>query len=629
MSKTWKQIAMLIVDIFIILLAILFSMLLRLETYGIPQGYALWLWIAAPVIAIPIFIRMGLYHAVIRYIGNDALEAIFKAVTIYALIWGGALLLLWGFGIHGIPRAVILINWLLALMMVGSVRMIARWWFSHAVIADADDTEKNAKKVAIFGVGSAGIQLAKALFVSEEFKPVAFIDDAVSLHWRKAHGLKVYPPIYLTQLVSELHIDEVLLAIPSLSPARRREILSMLEPLPVHIRTLPGVSELAQGKVRIDDIREVSINDLLGRNQIPPDQELLYANIKNKVVMITGAGGSIGSELCRQIMRLSPKRLILFELSEYNLYRIEHEILEVGGQCVAVLGSVVDRQRVELVSSKFHVQTIFHAAAYKHVPMVEKNPLMGVENNILGTWRAAQAAMASGVDTFVLISTDKAVRPTNVMGATKRFTEMILQGLHCQQQLDSHCTQFTMVRFGNVLGSSGSVVPLFHRQIRSGGPVTVTHTEIIRYFMTIPEAAQLVIQAGSMGEGGDVFVLDMGEPVRIYDLARHMIHLSGLEVRDVEHPDGDIAIETTGLRPGEKLYEELLIGDNVMPTSHSRIMRAQEEKLPWEQIKGYLKEFEDAVVSNNAELAREVLLSAVQGYEPQCGIEDVLHTVEE
>jgi FlaA1/EpsC-like NDP-sugar epimerase len=629
MPKTWKQVAMLIMDIFIILAAIFFSILLRLETYVPPQGEAWWLWVAAPVIAIPIFIRMGLYHAVIRYLGNDALEAVFKAVSLYAVVWGGLLLLLWGFGIHGIPRSVILINWLLTLMMVGSARMIARWWFTHAATSDGDNAGKDAKKVAIYGVGSAGIQLAQALFVSNELKPVAFIDDAASLHWRKVHGLKVYPSTHLDQLVAELHIDEVLLAIPSISPARRREILALLEPLPVHIRTLPGVSELAQGKVRIDDIREVSIDDLLGRDQVAPDQKLLRANIESKVVMVTGAGGSIGSELCRQIIQLSPKRLILFEQSEFNLYQIEHEILGAGGQCVAVLGSVVDRQRVELVCSKFHVQTIFHAAAYKHVPMVEKNPLMGVANNVLGTWRTAQAAMASRVDTFVLISTDKAVRPTNVMGATKRFTEMILQGLHCQQQRDIHCTRFTMVRFGNVLGSSGSVVPLFHRQIRSGGPVTVTHVEMIRYFMTIPEAAQLVIQAGSMGEGGDVFVLDMGEPVRIYDLARHMVRLSGLDVRDAGHPDGDIAIETTGLRPGEKLYEELLIGDNVMSTSHSRIMRAEEERLPWEQLKGYLNELENAVALNNAEMSREVLLEAVRGYKPQCDIEDVLFSRKE
>jgi len=616
---------MLIMDVFIILAAIFFSILLRLEAYDPPQGEALWLWIAAPVIAIPIFIRMGLYHAVIRYLGNDALEAIFKAVTLYAIVWGGLLLLLWGFGIHGIPRSVVLINWLLTLMMIGSARMIARWWFSHAVTSGGHDAVKGAKSVAIYGVGSAGIQLAQALFVSTELKPVAFIDDAASLHWRKVHGLKVYPSTHLDQLVTELHVDEVLLAIPSIPPARRREILSLLEPLPVHIRTLPGVSELAQGKIRVDDIREVSIDDLLGRDQIPPDQGLLRANIENKVVMVTGAGGSIGSELCRQIMRLSPKQLILFEQSEFNLYQIEHEILEAEGHCVAVLGSVVDRLRVEVVCNKFRVQTIFHAAAYKHVPMVEKNPLMGVANNVLGTWHTAQAAMASDVDTFVLISTDKAVRPTNVMGATKRFTEMILQGLHCHQQRDSHCTRFTMVRFGNVLGSSGSVVPLFHRQICSGGPVTVTHAEITRYFMTIPEAAQLVIQAGSMGEGGDVFVLDMGEPVRIYDLAQHMIRLSGLDVRDADHPDGDIAIKTTGLRPGEKLYEELLIGDNVMSTGHSRIMRAEEEKLSWDRLKGYIDELEVAVASNSAEQGRDVLLSAVQGYEPQCGIEDVLY----
>jgi FlaA1/EpsC-like NDP-sugar epimerase len=419
---------------------------------------------------------------------------------------------------------------------------------------------------------------------------------------------------------------------PSVSRSRRSQVIKMLEPYAVHVTTVPGLHDLASGKLKADDIREVGINDLLGRVAVEPDLELLNANIKEKVVLVTGAGGSIGSELCRQIIRLNPGALILYERSEHDLYLIENEMLEMAqklypgkaNRVAPILASILDRNRIEAVCKAFGVETIYHAAAYKHVPMVEKNPSEAVRNNVLGTYRVAQAAINSGVETFVLISTDKAVRPTNTMGATKRFAEMILQQL--AQQKDA-VTRFTMVRFGNVLGSSGSVIPLFREQIKNGGPVTVTDAKIIRYFMTIPEAAQLVIQAGAMGEGGEVFVLDMGEPVKILDMAKRLIHLSGLEIKDDENPEGDIEIVFTGLRPGEKLYEELLIGENDSSTGHPRIMSANEDCLTWEALSNYMVQFEHAVDSNDVEKSREILVEAVKGFTPQCDIADLVQVM--
>ena len=403
----------------------------------------------------------------------------------------------------------------------------------------------------------------------------------------------------------------------------------MLEPYAVHVTTIPGLHDLASGKLKADDIREVGINDLLGRIPVEPDQELLNANIKEKVVLVTGAGGSIGSELCRQIIKLDPSALILYERSEHDLYLIENEMLEMAqklypgkaNRVAPILASILDRNRMEAVCKAFGVETIYHAAAYKHVPMVEKNPSEAVRNNVLGTYRVALAAINTGVETFVLISTDKAVRPTSTMGATKRFAEMVLQQL---AQRKKSVTRFTMVRFGNVLGSSGSVIPLFREQIKNGGPVTVTDAKIIRYFMTIPEAAQLVIQAGAMGEGGEVFVLDMGEPVKILDMARRLIHLSGLEIKDDENPEGDIEIVYTGLRPGEKLYEELLIGEKDLPTRHPLIMAANEDGLSWEALNNYLVQFEQAIESNDVEKSRQLLVESVTGFSPQCDVADLV-----
>ena len=490
---------------------------------------------------------------------------------------------------------------------------------------------RQMKNVVIYGAGSAGVQLAAALDHGREFKPVAFIDDDATLHRQKVNGLRIYPLSSLSYLIERHKLAYVLLAIPSATRSRKGEIIALLEPYAVHVMSMPGLSDIAQGKVKVDTLQEVDIADLLGRDSVPPDTLLLSANITGKVVMVTGAGGSIGSELCRQIMQLQPTLLVLFERCEYALYAIEKELQQ---QCtkinsgenlkiISVLGSVTNAGRIERVCKSFAVQTIYHTAAYKHVPMVERNPGESVWNNIFGTLNTAKAAISAGVETFVLISTDKAVRPTNTMGATKRFAELVLQALS-QDANNKHQTRFTMVRFGNVLDSSGSVVPLFREQIARGGPVTVTDKRVIRYFMTIPEAAQLVIQAGAMGLGGDVFVLDMGEPIRIYDLARRMIHLSGLEVKDEKRPNGEIEINFIGLRPGEKLYEELLIGDKVSDTSHKRIMRAEEQVIPWAELETLLGTLKSATINEDFERVRSVLKYAVTGYAPQCEVEDLL-----
>lgn len=496
-------------------------------------------------------------------------------------------------------------------------------------------------RVAIYGAGAAGNQLLAALRLGRSLAPVAFIDDDATIANRVIAGLRVYKPKHTQQMIEETGAQEILLAVPSASRARRREILELLGQYNLHVRSVPGLMDLASGRVKVDEVQEVDIADLLGRDPVPPQKALFERCIRSQVVMVTGAGGSIGSELCRQILSNEPKTLLLFEHSEFNLYNIHSELVSrikresLAIQLIPILGSIRNPERLEDVMSSWAVNTVYHAAAYKHVPMVEHNIAEGVLNNVFDTLFTAQAALKAGVAHFVLISTDKAVRPTNVMGSTKRLAEMVLQALSREQAPvlfgkgevlnEVNKTRFTMVRFGNVLGSSGSVIPLFHEQIRRGGPVTVTHPNITRYFMTIPEAAQLVIQAGSMGEGGDVFVLDMGEPVKIAELAEKMIHLSGLSVRSAENPQGDIAIEFTGLRPGEKLYEELLIGDNVSPTEHPMIMRANEEMLSWEEYRKVLLALEDAVGREDYERVRALLRETVSGYRPDGEIVDWLY----
>ena len=612
---------MLFVDVLLIVTILMFSFSMRLGEWFWPQGDLVYLLFFAPLVAIPIFIKFGLYRAIVRYIGFKALWVIVQAVSLYALVWGVIALLS---GVQGVPRSVILINWILGMLLIGGSRIIGRWWFSDKKSYSVNAFDKR-KNVLVYGAGSAGIQLATALTYSQELNPIAFIDDEPTLSNHQIMGLKVYSSNNLGELVASMKIEEVLLAIPSASRDRRNEIINNLEPYPVLVRTVPGVSELAQGKLKINDLNVVSINDLLGRDPVPPNQNYLRADITNKVVMITGAGGSIGSELCRQIIQLQPKKIVLFEQNEFSLYTIDQELIQKNLKIdiAPILGSVLDSKQVERVCKTFSVQTIYHAAAYKHVPMIELNNFSGIENNIFGTLSCAEAAVLSNVDTFVLISTDKAVRPTNIMGATKRFSEMILQAL--SKKYNDKATNFSMVRFGNVLDSSGSVIPLFNKQIKEGGPVTVTDPAIIRYFMTIPEAAQLVIQAGAMSKGGDVFVLDMGEPVKILYLAKKMIHLSGLNIKDSNNPNGDIEILFTGLRPGEKLYEELLIGDSVLETEHQLILRSNEEMLPWSDLKLILNKLKTSVDKQNLEGARQALIEAVPGYKPQGDINDLMY----
>lgn len=629
LSRINKQLIMLLVDSMLLVSILLASFSIRLGYWYFPQDDLIWVVLGAPLIAASIFVRFGLYRAVIRYIGFNALWTVVQAVSLYALVWGVI-----GFmvAVDGIPRSVILINWMLSLLAIGGVRIAARFLLSNNVKFSIFNFEfnvngnsnSNERRVLVYGAGDAGVQLIGALAHSDEYHPVGLIDDSKELQGQYISGLSVYSVDAIEKLIIKLKVDEILIAMPSASRAKRLAIIGILEPYPVHVRMLPGVTELAQGKVSVGDLREVSIKDLLGRDLVEANKDLLGKNITDKVVVVTGAGGSIGSELCRQIVFLEPKALILFEMSELALYTIEKELSNIGIYALdiyPILGSVNNKARLDNVFKQFDVDTIYHAAAYKHVPMVEFNNTEGVNNNIFGTLNCARAAIDASVETFVLISTDKAVRPTNTMGATKRSAELVLQALSANQT----GTKFSMVRFGNVLGSSGSVIPLFKQQIKVGGPITVTNKDIIRYFMTISEAVELVIQAGAMGTGGDVFVLDMGEPVRIHDLAVKMIHLSGLEVKDESHLDGDIEIKYTGLRAGEKLYEELLIGDNVSETDNPLIMRAQEEMLAWDELKPVLDELSGAIDSCDHEKLRKLLIQIVPDFKPQCEISDVLY----
>jgi FlaA1/EpsC-like NDP-sugar epimerase len=558
-------------------------------------------------ITLLIFTKLGLYRAVIRYIGQHALGAVLTGIVSSTFV----LMLLFSItGVHD-KGSLIFVYALLAMLTSGGLRLLARMFLGQR-------NNSHKERVLIYGAGSSGRQLAQALMNGEQYNPVLFVDDDTTLQRSTILGIPVGAPNQISSQVKAFTISRILLALPSASRARRREVLDTLEELPIPVQSVPGMSDLVSGAMRIDELQDVKIEDLLGRDPVNPSERLIKANIQNKVVMVTGAGGSIGSELCRQIITCSPASLVLFELSEFALYNIEQELknhiaqYKITTRIIPVLGSVQDLARLQTVMQSFNVKTLYHAAAYKHVPLVEFNVTEGVRNNVFGTWHAAEAAINAGVDTFVLISTDKAVRPTNIMGASKRLAELVLQALSMRQS----STRFCMVRFGNVLGSSGSVVPLFREQIRRGGPITVTHKDIIRYFMTIPEAAQLVIQAGAMGEGGDVFVLDMGEPVKIADLARRMVHLMGLEVKDEVHPNGDIEIHYTGLRPGEKLYEELLIGGNELPTEHPRIMKANESALSWPEMQQLLLAMRSACDAYDINTIRSLLLNSHIAFTP-------------
>jgi len=619
LSRRNKRTLMVLFDACTVIASIFLAFSLRLGYFYYPTGnnQLLMMMIASPILALPIFYVFGFYREMIRYVGFKALWQINQATTLYAALW--ALISFMAF-IDGIPRTVILINWIIVLMSVGGSRFFARWILSQENITNSLSQKRN---VLIYGAGSAGRELCTALYQSSEYNPVAFVDNSVELYRQSINGLEVINEDDIEDLIQKHNIKEVLLALPSISRRRRNEIIAILNPLPINVRSLPSVSELAQGKVKIDDLRDVSIKDLLGREPVKPNEELLKLKITGKVVLVTGAGGSIGSELCRQIILQKPKQLILYEINEFSLYNVEQEFDKIEMphvEILPVLGSVRDRKRFQNVVKHFSVQTIYHAAAYKHVPLVEYNNSEGVLNNTFGTLIAAEVALAEKVETFVLISTDKAVRPTNTMGASKRIAELVLQALSKQES----STCFTMVRFGNVLDSSGSVIPLFKQQIKNGGPVTVTNANMVRYFMTIPEAVELVVQAGAMGKGGDVFVLDMGEPVRIYDLATKMIQLSGLQVLDKDNLDGDIEIKCTGLRPGEKLYEELLVGDNISQTDNLLIKRAEESMLDWQDLRPLLDQLNEAINNSDQEKVRELLIEAVPEFKPQCDIADLL-----
>ena len=616
LPRAQKRLLMLAADVIGIPLVLWLATSLRLGTIHRPASSTDWIFVAVLVATIPVFVRMGLYRAVIRYLGPRAIFTVTVGVTtsvafllILALAWPH----------RTVPLGALPIYWAFALIYVGGTRFAVRGLLNFR-------WSNGTQRVVIYGAGAAGVQLAIGLMRSGRYHPVAFIDDNEALQGSTINGLEVFSLRSLPELVRDEGVAAVLLALPSQTRRRRQEILQAIEPLSLLVQTVPDYGDILAGNARVEDVRDVDAGDLLGRDPVPPNAKLLDACIHAKVVMVTGAGGSIGSELCRQILRLSPARLLLFEMSELALYTIERELRllatteQLKVDVVALLGDAHHKNRVREIIQAYGVQTIYHAAAYKHVPIVEQNVVEGIYNNIFSTWHAAEAALECRVETFVLISTDKAVNPTNVMGATKRFAEIVLQGL---QDRGVH-TRFCMVRFGNVLESSGSVVPLFREQIKRGGPVTVTHKDVIRYFMTIPEAAQLVLQAGSMAKGGDVFVLDMGKPVRIADLARRMVSLMGLSVRDEENPDGDIEIVYTGLRPAEKLFEELLIGTNVTGTEHSMIMRAIEHSLPWMQVQQILDELSVALNRFDCDRARQLLMQTVVEYRPVQELQDLV-----
>ena len=616
-SNFQKSMFIILVDILLLFLSLWITLSFNYKSLYIPPRIDLIPALISLVIALPIFAYFDLYRSVIRYAGFKEIWGITKAVTLYIFLC---------FFLNSITDreflsiALFFNYWILLLLLVCLSRLFASWVLLEKSISS---------NVIIYGAGAAGIQLASALRFSRELKPIAYIDEGEINQGKFLGGMKVFPPSRLPSLIKERNVREVLIAIPSAKKFELNRIVSSIGELTIKVRVLPGVEELAQGKVSVSDLKTLDIMDLLGRDATVPRHELLIKNIRNKNVMVTGAGGSIGSELCRQIARIGPKKLILFEISEASLYAIEQELANyaIDAEIYPILGNVTDKLRLKEVCKAFSIETIYHAAAYKQVPMVEMNAIQSVENNILGTLNCALSAIDCAVETFVLVSTDKAVRPTNIMGATKRFAELILQALAKDRNKSNTLQEinFTIVRFGNVLGSSSSVVPLFREQIKKGGPVTVTDPEIIRYFMSIPEAAELVIQAGSLGRGSEVFVLDMGEPIKIFDLAKKMIRLSGLEVFNEETKEGDIEVIFTGLRDGEKLYEELLIGDNVSKTEHERIFKAEEESMSWKEILKLLDEFKEAIEIRDESKVHELLIRSVSGFKPNSGLNDLIY----
>ncbi|MBY2910495.1 polysaccharide biosynthesis protein [Rhizobium leguminosarum] len=625
MPRVAKRALALLVDSSFCVLTIWLAYCFRLNEWTVLTGVQ-WLPVVVSLcMALPIFIVMGMYRAIFRYANMAAFITVLKAIAIYGFAF---MTIFTALSVPGVPRTVGILQPFLLLIAIGLSRLSIRYWLGDAY---QRILHKNMlAKVLIYGAGTAGRQLAGALINSAELNVVGYLDDDPRLKGGVMGGLPIYDPSDLPVLAESLGVHNVLLALPSASRQRRNEILEHIRKARVNVRTLPDLTALAQGRIAVSDIRELEIEDLLGREAVAPRQELLDKAMRKKVVMVTGAGGSIGGELCRQILRNEPSSLILIDQNEFALYNIHAELRKLAElyrhenlQIVPILCSVRDQDRMEHIMQSWRPQTLYHAAAYKHVPLVEHNAVEGIKNNVMGTLVAARAANKCGVSNFVLISTDKAVRPTNVMGASKRLAEMVLQALAAESATDRMRTNFCMVRFGNVLGSSGSVVPLFRQQIKEGGPVTLTHPDITRYFMTISEASQLVIQAGAMADGGDVFLLDMGEPVRIADLARKMVELSGLAVRDDNNPDGDIELSVTGLRPGEKLYEELLIGDNPETTEHPRIMKAREDFLFWSELSKKLNSLNAVLDRNDMVAARAMLAELVSGYSSTGEVSDL------
>jgi FlaA1/EpsC-like NDP-sugar epimerase len=632
MPRSAKRFVVIMLDLSLCVFTVWLAYYLRLGEFTSFTGQSDWadglVWasLASIGLAIPLFVVSGLYRAIFRYSGWPALLAVARAIGIYSLLYATLFTVI---GVPDVPRTIGIIQPILLLLFVGASRAFVRIWLGDQYTSILNRSER--LKVLVYGAGNNGRQLVAAMASSHEMQIMGFLDDDDRLQGHVLNGLPIYSPADLTSLVTGLSISNVLLALPNVTRKRRNDILNHIRGAHVSVRTLPSMTDLAQGKVSISDVRELDIDDLLGREPVIPNHILLAKNVHKKIVMVTGAGGSIGSELCRQIFQIGPTKILLIEQSEFALYNIHKELEEkrAGSDVVLVplLASVQDEDRMREILSTWRPDTVYHAAAYKHVPLVEHNPAAGIKNNVLGTLYTAMAAAENGVTDFVLISTDKAVRPTNVMGASKRLAEMVLQAFAANTKNTS--TRFCMVRFGNVLDSSGSVVPKFRQQIREGDRITLTHPDVTRYFMTIPEAAQLVIQAGAMAKGGDVFVLDMGQPVRIMDLARRMVELSGLIVKDEQTPDGDIEIDITGLRPGEKLYEELLIGDNPKPTLHPRIMRAQEEFIPWAQFEVKLKSLELALNINDLGAIRLMMQQLVTGYIPSDAIMDWVYLEQE
>lgn len=637
LSRLNKRALVIVLDIFICTFVTWLSFYLLVDRWLGLQLNQLWVFFVAICFSFPLFISFGLYRAIFRYMGSVALASIVRVFIIYFCLFFVVFSIV---GVNGVPRSIGLMQPILLFIGIGASRYFIRVWLGG--INNVEKAFHRGRPLAlIYGAGAAGRQLAAGLSLNKEMIVKGFIDDDEYLQGNTINGLLVYGNTDIKSLFRRLEISYVLLAIPSVNQIRRNEIISSLSGCGVCVRTLPGLIDLASGRVRISDLHDLDMNDLLGRKVVPPDVTLLERNIRNRDILVTGAGGSIGAELCRQIIKFSPRSLVLLESSEYALYQIYEElkklILLQSNDCqinvaredchqsstafsqiklFPCLASARDEAQMVKIFTAYHPNTVFHAAAYKHVPLVERNMDEGIRNNVWGTLNCAQAALEAGVSHFILISTDKAVRPTNVMGASKRVAELVLQAMAETALKKGHLTKFSMVRFGNVLGSSGSVAPLFSSQIRAGGPITLTHPEVTRYFMTIPEAAQLVIQSSAMAAGGDVFVLDMGLPVRIYDLAVKMVYLSGLVVKDELHPHGDIEIEITGLRPGEKLYEELLIGANPQPTDHPKILKANEEFLQWEDLQIELNHLNSALKACDEQRSQVILKKLVSGYEP-------------